>query len=336
MIRYVLRRFLQMLVVLWIVSLMTFMIFHAGRARPAREICNYHCTAAKMAEIEHNLGFDRPVLAQYLTYMNGLVTPDGRELGVDEATKVHCPWPCFDRSIHDATLVWPTMAKAFWPTFWLVLGGAVFWLAGGVLLGIAAARRRGQRADKISVGVAMVGASFPAPVVGYLLLFVFVVKFKVLPFPDTQNSYLFEVGPGPWLKFYLLPWITVALVNAALYTRLTRALMIDTMSANFIQTARAKGLSERRVTYKHGLRAVLAPIVTVFGLDVGTLLGGAVLTEQIFGIYGLGRVAVDAAMGIDLSVSMGVTMFGAFLVLIASLLVDLLYAVVDPRVKLAS
>jgi peptide/nickel transport system permease protein len=168
-----------------------------------------------------------------------------------------------------------------------------------------------------------------------VLLFVFIVKLKVLPFPDTANAALFTVGPGPWLKFYILPWITLALIYAALYTRLTRASMIDTMNEDFIRTARAKGLAERTVVFKHGLRSALTPIVTIFGLDLGGLLGGAVITEQIFSITGLGKFSIDSVLGNDLPAIMGVVLFAAVFVVLANVIVDILYAFIDPRVRLS-
>ena len=326
----VVRRLLQAVVVLWVISIITFLTFWAGPARPAREICNYHCTEARFAEIDRTYGFDKPVLVQYGNYMSGLLNPDGRYLG-SEGSLFHCPWPCFDRSIHTGVLVWDSIAAAFWPTFWLAVGGAVLWLAGGVLLGLCAALRRGQALDKVSVALTLIGASMPTLVIGNLLLFVFVAKLKVLPFPDTENAAPLDVGPGPFLKFYILPWITLALVNAALYARLTRANMLETMNEDFVRTARAKGLSEGRVIYKHAMRVALAPLVTAFGLDVGALLGGAVITEQIFSIYGLGRLTIDAVLGIDLPVIMAVTLLGATAVVLANLVVDIVYAAVDPR-----
>jgi peptide/nickel transport system permease protein len=334
MIRYMLRRMLQAVLVLWVISVITFLAFWATPVNPAREICNYHCTMARLAEIDRTYGWDRPLVVQYGRDMSGLVDPRGRELG-SEGTKEHCAWPCFDRSIHSGVQVWKTVASAIPATFWLATGAAVLWLTSGVLMGIVAALRRGRRSDRFIVGATLFGAAFPTLVLGYLLLFVFVVKLHVLPFPETKNTALFTVGPGPWLKTYILPWITLAVINAALYTRLTRANMIDAMGEDFIRTARAKGLPEWRVVSKHGLRAALAPLVTAFGLDLGGLLAGAVITEQIFGIYGLGRVAIDAVLGIDLPVIMAVTLLSALFIVLANLVVDILYAAIDPRIRLS-
>jgi peptide/nickel transport system permease protein len=194
---------------------------------------------------------------------------------------------------------------------------------------------KGKLIDKLSVGIALFGVSFPTLVFGYLLLYVFIVKLQWLPFPDTANAALFTVGPAKWLQFYILPWMTLALVYAALYTRLTRANMIDTMNEDYIRTARAKGLDERTVVFKHGLRSALTPIVTIFGLDLGGLLGGAVITEQIFSITGLGKFAIDSVLSNDLPAIMGVVLFAAIFVVVANIIVDVLYAVIDPRVRLS-
>ena len=204
------------------------------------------------------------------------------------------------------------------------------------MLGLIAALRKGKWIDKLSVGIALFGVSFPTLVFGYLLLCTSSSSScSVLPFPDTANAALFTVGPVKWLQFYILPWITLALVYAALYTRLTRANMIDTMNEDYIRTARAKGLGERTVVFKHGLRSALTPIVTIFGLDLGGLLGGAVITEQIFSITGLGKFSIDSVLGNDLPAIMGVVLFAAIFVVVANIVVDVLYAFIDPRVRLS-
>jgi len=334
MLRYLVRKFLQMILVLWVVSVLTFFLFWATPANPALLVCGRNCTVARVAEVNAAYGFDDPLIKQYGRYMSGLVNPNGRDLG-SEGAKEHCPWPCFDRSLQNGRQVWVAMTESFWPTFWLATGAAVLWLISGVLLGLIAALRKGRWVDKLSVGLSLVGASFPSIVFGYLLIFAFIIKTQILPFPDTANSELFTVGPGTWFQFYILPWCTLALLYAALYTRLTRANMIDTMNEDFIRTARAKGLGERTVVFKHGLRAALTPIVTIFGLDLGGLLGGAVLTEQIFSIQGLGKLSIKSVLSNDLPLIMGVVMIAAFFVVFANAVVDVLYAWIDPRVRLS-
>jgi peptide/nickel transport system permease protein len=334
MFRYVIRRLLQMILIIWVISVITFFLFWATPANPALLICGKNCTTARVAEVNEAYGFDDPLVVQYGRYMSGLVNPNGRELGT-EGSQEHCPWPCFDRSLQNGIQVWPSITDAVLPTFWLATGAAVLWLVAGVLLGLIAALRKGTWVDKLSVGIALFGVSFPTLVFGYLLIFAFIIKTQILPFPDTANAALTQVGPVPWLQFFVLPWCTLALVYAALYTRLTRASMIDTMNEDFIRTARAKGLSERRVVFKHGVRAALTPIVTIFGLDLGGLLGGAVITEQIFSIQGLGRLSIDSVLGNDLPIIMGVVMIAAVFVVFANLVVDILYAFIDPRVRLS-
>jgi peptide/nickel transport system permease protein len=266
--------------------------------------------------------------------MGGLVNPNGRMLG-SEGSEAHCAWPCFDRSLTNGVMVSESLASSIVPTVWLATGAAVIWLVSGVLLGLVAALRKGKWLDKLSVGLALFGVSFPTLVFGYLLIFVIIVKAGLLPFPDQANASLLEAGPVAWAQFFILPWCTLALVYAALYTRLTRANMIDTMNEDFIRTARAKGLTERKVVFKHGLRAALTPIVTIFGLDLGGLLGGAVITEQIFSIQGLGKLSINAVLSNDLPTIMAVVMVAAAFIVFANIVVDLLYALIDPRVRLS-
>jgi peptide/nickel transport system permease protein len=266
--------------------------------------------------------------------MSGLVNPSGRDLG-SEGTLDHCSWPCFDRSLQNGVQVWDSISAALGPTFWLATGAALIWLFFGVLLGLIAALRKGKWVDKLSVGLALFGVSFPTLVLGYLLIFIFIVKLGLLPYPDQSSASLFTAGPANWLQFFILPWITLALVYAALYTRLTRANMIDTMNEDYIRTARAKGLGEGTVVFKHGLRAALTPIVTIFGLDLGGLLGGAVITEQIFSIQGLGKLSIDSVLNNDLPVIMGVVLVAATFIVFANIVVDILYAFIDPRVRLS-
>lgn len=334
MARYTVRRLLQMVLILWVISVITFFLFWATPANPALLICGKNCNTERIAEVNRDYHFDDPLVVQYGRYMSGLVNPNGRMLG-SEGSQEHCTWPCFDRSLQNGVPVWDSMSSAIAPTAWLAIGAAVLWLVVGVLLGLLAALRKGKWLDKASVGLALFGVSFPTLVFGYLLIFVFIVKGGFLPFPDQANSSLFEAGPVPWMQFFILPWCTLALTYAALYTRLTRANMIDTMNEDFVRTARAKGLTERKVVFKHGLRAALTPIVTIFGLDLGGLLGGAVITERIFSINGLGKLSIDAVLGNDLPVIMAVVLVAAFFIVFANIVVDLLYAVIDPRVRLS-
>jgi peptide/nickel transport system permease protein len=332
--RYLIRRLLQTVLILWVISAITFFLFWITPANPALLICGKNCDTATVATVNETYGFDDPLIVQYGTYMKGLINPGGRDIGT-AGSEHNCAWPCFGESYQNGIPVWTSISDSFPPTLWLAVGAAIIWLVGGVMLGLLAALRKGKWLDKLSVGLALFGVSFPTIVFGYLLLFLFIVKLKWIPFPDTANAALFDVGPAKWLQFYILPWITLALVYAALYTRLTRANMIDTMNEDYIRTARAKGLSERTVVFKHGLRSALTPIVTIFGLDLGGLLGGAVITEQVFSITGLGKFSIDSVLGNDLPAIMGVVLFAAIFVVVANVVVDILYAFIDPRVRLS-
>jgi peptide/nickel transport system permease protein len=215
----------------------------------------------------------------------------------------------------------------------LAAGAAVIWLAAGVATGVLSALRRGSVFDRAAMSVALAGVSLPIFFTGLLSLSIFAYQLHLFPgggsfTPITQD-------PLTWAYDLTLPWITLAFLFAAGYARLTRAGMLETMNEDFIRTARAKGLPERTVVVKHGLRSALTPIVTIFGLDVGLLLGGAVLTESTYSLPGLGKYAIDAINNNDLPKVLGVTMFAAGFIIVANLVVDLLYAVIDPRVRVS-
>src|SRR5689334_8502054 len=212
----------------------------------------------------------------------------------------------------------------------LAIGAAVLWLVGGVSIGVLSALRRGSIFDRFSMGIALAGVSLPVFFTGLLALELFSYKWPLFP-----NVHYVGITTNPvlWARNLMLPWITLAFLYAALYARLTRAGMLETMSEDYIRTARAKGLPERTVIVKHGLRAALTPIITIFGMDLGALLGGAIITEHTFSINGLGQFTMLAIQNEDLPEMLGVTMLTAFFIVIANLVVDILYAVVDPRVR---
>ena len=207
----------------------------------------------------------------------------------------------------------------------------MLWLVGGVSIGVLSALRRGTVFDRASMGVALAGVSMPIFFTGLLALSIFSYTLGITA---PGGSYVpFTENPILWAYGLLLPWITLAFLYAAGYARLTRAGMLETMGEDFIRTARAKGLPDRTVNLRHGLRSTLTPILTIFGLDIGLLLGGAVLTESTFSLPGIGKYAVDAIVTNDLPKVLGVTLVAATFVIVANLVVDLLYAVVDPRVR---
>ena len=212
----------------------------------------------------------------------------------------------------------------------------MLWLVVGVVAGVVAATRRRSRTDRAITAIALGFYSMPTFLLGQLLLFflffqLYMAGVELFP----PGSYVaFSDSPLQWARFLALPWLSIALVSAATYSRLTRSAMLDVLAEDYIRTARAKGLTERRIIYRHALRSSLTPVVSQLGVDVGALLGGAIVTEVVFGLPGLGREAVQAISTQDLPVIMGITILSAVLVLVANLVVDVAHALLDPRVRL--
>jgi peptide/nickel transport system permease protein len=284
-------------------------------------------TRAAVLDIEAKLGLNDPIYVQYGRFLRGLLFGEHYNAGT---STTYCPPPCFGYSFRSQQPVWPQMVSSLPVTVSLAIGAAILWLVGGVAIGVVSALKRGTLFDRFSMGVALAGVSLPIFFTGLLSLALFSYKWPIFPnvtfVPFTQNPLL-------WARNLVLPWVTLAFLYAALYARLTRAGMLETMSEDYIRTARAKGLPERTVIVRHGLRAALTPIVTIFGMDLGALLGGAVITEHTFSLNGLGQFTILAIDNQDLPEILGVTMLAAFFIIIANLGVDILYAVIDPRVR---
>ena len=332
MLRYIVRRLIALVVLLVVVSAITYGLFFLTPQNPAALACGRGCTPELIVEINKAMGLDKPIYEQYGTYMKGLFV--GRDFGSGTA-EIHCPAPCFGRSFQDGEFVWDVIQRALPVTLSIAVGAAVIWLVAGVSLGVLAAIRKGTWIDRFAVGFSLFGVSFPVVLTALLGLYFVCTKWELLPYPDVNRGQLLEDGPVSWAQTFVLPWIVLALLYAGLYVRLTRANMIEVMGEDYIRTARAKGLRENVVIRRHGLRAALTPIVTIFGLDLGTLLGGAVLTESVFGLPGIGRESVLAVLGQDLPTIMGVVLFAAFFIIVANIIVDVLYGFIDPRVRLA-
>ncbi len=332
MVRFLIRRFLAMIALIIATSIVTFLLFFAGPSDPAADACGKSCTPERIAQARVALGLDKPLVTQYLQYMKGLIM--GRYIGPPSG-KIWCSWPCFGRSFQNNQPVWDIIKTALPYTVSIAIGAAVIWLFFGVLFGIIAALNKGRWPDKLAVGLASVGVSLPVPLIGLTFLWIVVSRWGLLPYTSNTVTAPWSPDPVAWVRNYLLAWLTLALIFGANYVRLTRANMIETMGEDYIRTARAKGLPSRTVTLKHGLRAAITPIVTIFGLDLGALLGGAVLTEQIYSVPGLGRTAVQAQFSGDLPITMAVVLFAAFFIIFANIIVDVLYAVIDPRVRLS-
>jgi peptide/nickel transport system permease protein len=333
---YLIRRVIGALLMLIVVSMVTFAIFFlvprwaGGSAENlAARYVGRTADAAEIAAAADRLGFNDPIYVQYWDWLRGVFVGATYDIGPGPE---ECPAPCFGYSFISRTPVWPELLDRMPVTFSLALGAAVIWLISGVTVGVISALRRGSIFDRAAMSIALAGVSLPIFFTGLMSLAIFSYQLGITA---PGGSYTpIEENPAEWAYNLLLPWITLAFLFSAAYARLTRAGMLETMSEDYVRTARAKGLLERTVITKHGLRAALTPIVTIFGLDVGLLLGGAVLTETTFSLPGLGKYALDAIATNDLPKILGVVLLTAFFVVMANLIVDLLYAVVDPRVRL--
>ncbi|MFI6403322.1 ABC transporter permease [Streptomyces sp. NPDC050548] len=335
MISYILRRTIAAVILLLVVSAVTFGIFFllprlAGQTADqlAQQYIGKSPSAADIAAVKHNLGLDQPLYLQYWHFIKGIVAGATYNLG---PTTVHCDAPCFGYSFKDHVEVWPQLTSRLPVTISLAAGAAVLWLLSGVTVGVISALRPRSFFDRAFMGVALAGVSLPMFFTGNLAILLFTYQW-----PIFGRTYVpFTENPAQWANTLFPAWCSLALLYSAIYARLTRSGMLETMNEDFIRTARAKGLRERNVVVKHGLRAALTPIITVFGMDLGLLLGGALITESVFSLHGIGQYAVQSIESNDLPPILGVTLLAAFFVVIANLLVDLLYAAADPRVRLS-
>ncbi|MEU8144711.1 ABC transporter permease [Nonomuraea sp. NPDC048901] len=317
--RFLLRRALLGVLVLWLVTLGTFLLFFVAPSDPARTLAGRQATPEQVELIRHNLGLDRPILVQYLDYLNRLIHGD---LG---------------QSYFSGDSIGKLLSQDFPPTASLVIGGAILWVVIGVGAGVISATRARSLLDRVVTFLALAAVSMPTFVVGLLLLYFLFFQLSMAGAPLLPpDSYVpLTDSPGEWARHLILPWITLAMVQAASYVRLTRGSMLDILGEDYIRTARAKGVPEGRVIYRHGLRAALTPVVTQLGVDVGTLIGGVVVTESVFGLGGIGQAVVQAFVSGDLPVIMGVVVLATTAVVVANLLVDITYGLLDPRIRLA-
>ncbi|MDA8309611.1 MAG: ABC transporter permease [Actinomycetota bacterium] len=320
MITFLVRRLALGLLVMWLVTVIVFIIFYIGPgpADVARALAGRDAPPATVALIARRLLLDRPWYVQYGHFLWGLVHGN---LGYDY--------------FHDQPVT-SIVAQGIPITLSLIVGAAPLWLFLGVMSGVNSAQRPRSFRDRFFTTLALFFYSTPTFVLGVLLILFLYYQLTIhgiALFPGSGFTPLTQ-SPLEWFRGLVLPWLTLALVTAATYTRLTRSSMLDVLGEDYVRTARAKGLSERRVVYRHALRAALTPIMTQFGIDVGTLVGGTVITEQVFGLPGLGWTAVHAIQEQDLPVIIGIVIVASAAVVVCNIVVDALYALVDPRVRL--
>jgi peptide/nickel transport system permease protein len=327
---YLVRRVLGMFLLLFLLSVSVFLLFSILPGDPARLTCGKACNTATIEENRHRLGLDDPVLVQYAKFVSGVFV--GRTFSPESPQPIECHAPCLGYSFTRHEEVMSIIARSAPVTFFLAVGAFVIWIFVGLSLGIIAALNRGRWTDRVIMSISLIGYSMPAFFIGLVLIFFVIIKWKFLPFPSYISPW---ENPFQFFQTMLLPWIVLASLYAAFYIRLTRNQVLEVLGDDYVRTARAKGLPERRVVVKHALRAGLTPIVTAAGLDLAGLLGGAIISENIFSLPGLGSLAVSSITDSDLPIITGLTLLTAAIIIFANLVVDLLYAVIDPRVRIS-
>lgn len=326
LLRYILFRLLGIVVVLLVIAVLTYAIFYFLPGDPARAACGRPCTPQNLERISAFMGVDQPWFVQLWEFLKGIVV--GRTFG--DSGLASCDAPCFGYSFLRNASVTELIASRFPATASIAVGGAILWLLLGIAGGVGAGLKRGTFTDRAIMTVSIAGVSTPIYLAGVVVILIFGFGLRWLP---VSQYVPFEVDPVEWLRHLILPWIALAFVSAAIYVRLTRSELIEVMGYDYIRTARAKGLSEGRVVGRHALRTALLPVITVFGLDLGALLGLAVLVEKAFGIAGTGSLLLEAVATVDVQLIVGLTLFAAFLVVLLNFLVDLVYGILDPRVR---
>lgn len=337
MFSYIVRRLIMGVIMVIAMSLVTFLLFFASPVDPARFSCGRNCSPELRDQTAKALGYDKPVVAQWADFMKGTVA--GRQYPADPELRaaapenvVDCNAPCFGYSSYNSKTVNELMGDAIPVSLSLAIVAFFMWMAGGVLFGVIAALRKGTFIDRGVVGISLLFYAFPTFFIGLFLYKYVAIKWQIVDNP--QYISIAEGGIFTWLEGLLLPALTLALFFMAGYVRMTRAFVLESMTEDYVRTAKAKGLAPRKVLFKHTMRAALTPLVTMSGLDLAGLLGGAIITETVFNYPGLGKLAVNANQSFDLPTLIGLVILLASIVIIANIIIDMLYAVIDPRVRI--
>jgi peptide/nickel transport system permease protein len=318
-IRFLVRRIGQAILVVALASIVVFLLYFVGPGpnQVARTFAGRLATAARVAQIKHELHLDQPLYVQYGHWAWNLLQGN------------------FGYDYYKGQPVGSVIAAAAPPTISLVVGAAIIWISYGVFTGVISAVRSRSLMDRAFTASALFFFSIPSFVLGLSLIWIFAYKLSpVTTFFPFHGYVPITTNPGQWFEYLILPWLTLALITAAAYTRLTRASMLEVLGEDYVRTARSKGMKESRVITRHALRAALTPVVTLAGLDIGTSLGGVIIIEVLFGIPGLGWTVIQAINQQDRPVILGITILATVFVVVANLIVDILYAVLDPRVRL--
>jgi peptide/nickel transport system permease protein len=323
--RYIIRRLIWIILVLLIITLFTYFIFfRLPPGDPAVRFAGKQPTPAAIAEVKKLFGLDKPFFVQYALYVKRFFLGD--QYG----------WPGLGFSFNTRSPLRPIILERMTVTAQLAFGAALVWILLGIPIGVLSALKPRSLSDRAAMGFALFGVSAPVFWLGLIFLYVFwyIPTQHHWAIAAAGSGYI-PIGKGffTWLNHMIMPWVVLALLFAAFYARMSRGNLIETMSEDYIRTARAKGLSEGRVVFKHGLRASLTPVVTMFGMDLGTLLGGAIITETVFNLQGLGNYVIQSVRGSDFNALIDVTLVAAVFVTVMNLLVDIVYAFLDPRVR---
>jgi peptide/nickel transport system permease protein len=316
MTRFILRRIIGMVVVMFAVSLLTFLIFNViPNGAPENRMAGRNTTPVQLAAIRREWGFDDPIYVQYATTMRKVFSGDLV-------------------SYANQTNVVDEIKRGIPRTFALAIGAALLWFSAGVALGLYTAIRAGRFSDQLVTVLALIGVSMPVFWLGALASYY--LGFKAGLFPNGGYAEIGQEGLWEWLKHMILPWAVLATLFVGVYSRVLRSNVLDTINDDYVRTARAKGLSERRVMIHHVLRNSLIPIVTLWGLDFGAVLGGgAILTETVFDLQGVGQYFAESIDQLDVPPVLAVTIFGAFFIVLLNTVVDIVYAALDPRIRLS-
>ncbi|MER5640500.1 ABC transporter permease [Kitasatospora sp. NPDC002227] len=329
MIGFLIRRLFGIAVTLLVICALTFTIFYLLPNDPAAQFCGKDCSTDHIELVRQQMGLSDPLYTQFARYVVGIFA--GQTMGSGQYA-VHCGFPCFGYSFQSAQPVWALMMDRLPASASLALGAAVLWLLLGLSAGVLSALRRNTWIDR-TVMVGTIGvAALPVYFTAMILLYLVVTVLGWMPYP---RYIAFSQDPVAWIRNLILPWITLALMYAAIYARMTRNSVIETMEEPYVRTARAKGMPERKVVGKHGLRPALTPVATMLGMDLGGLLAGALITESLFSLPGVGKLFADSLNKADQPVVMGITVLAAFFIVTSNLVVDLVYAWIDPRARIS-
>lgn len=329
MTRYLLRRLAGAIGLLLVMAALVYAVFYALPSNPAVLVCGKGCGGGQLASVEHKLGLDQPEYVQFWHFLEGIVVGRDYSSGPDIS---HCAAPCLGFSFQNDEPVLSLIAQRLPVSLSLTVGAMIMWMAAGICLGVLSALRRGRLTDRAVTVASLLGYGSPVFVSGMLLLILVSGVLHWLPFPVYVPL---TEDPVAWAQNLLLPWLTLAIAQSAVYARLTRTGMLETLSEDHIRTFRAYGVRERQIIGRHAIRGALTPVISIGAYDFGAVLVGAMLTETLFGLPGLGQLVVQSANHVDLPVVAGLTLVAGAAIVVANTVADLLYAVVDRRVVLA-